>query len=83
MVHGAEGQQDRENHTEGAISQSNPECCSGNVDLDIGIRYPNSVKAMVVGGVTHHVSEGYFTSMRAMEARPEWHVHRLESQSVV
>ena len=70
MVHGAEGQQDRENHTEGAISQSNPECCSGNVALDIGIRYPNSVKAMVVGGVTHRVLEEYLKRMRAMEAEP-------------
>ena len=40
----------------------------GDIALDIGIRYPNLVKAMVVGGVTHRVSEEYFESIRAMGA---------------
>jgi pimeloyl-ACP methyl ester carboxylesterase len=38
----------------------------GDIALDVGIRYPNSVKAMVVGGVTHRVSEEYYKSMRAL-----------------
>jgi pimeloyl-ACP methyl ester carboxylesterase len=41
----------------------------GDIALDIGIRYPNLVKAMVVGGVTHRVSEEYFESIRAMGAQ--------------
>jgi pimeloyl-ACP methyl ester carboxylesterase len=40
----------------------------GDIALDVGIRYPNSVRAMVVGGVTHRVSEEYFNTMRAMGA---------------
>jgi pimeloyl-ACP methyl ester carboxylesterase len=40
----------------------------GDIALDVGIRYPNSVRAMVVGGVTHRVSEGYYKSMQAMGA---------------
>jgi len=40
----------------------------GDIALDVGIRYPNSVRAMVVGGVTHRVSEEYLNTMRAMGA---------------
>lgn len=53
-----------------ALQLDNPFLCGwsggGDIALDIGIRFPHSVKAMVVGGVTHRVSEGYLNSMRAM-----------------
>jgi pimeloyl-ACP methyl ester carboxylesterase len=55
-----------------ALNLEKPFLCGwsggGDIALDIGIRYPNSVKAMVVGGVTHRVTEEYYTSIRAMGA---------------
>ena len=53
-----------------ALNLDRPFLCGwsggGDIALDVGIRYSNSVKAMVVGGVTHRVSEEYFKTMRAM-----------------
>jgi len=55
-----------------ALDLAKPFLCGwsggGDIALDVGIRYPNSVKAMVVGGVTHRVSEEYFRTMRAIGA---------------
>jgi len=39
----------------------------GDVGLDIAMRYPDIVGGLIVGGVTHHISESYFASMKAME----------------
>lgn len=38
----------------------------GDVSLDVAIRYPDCVSGLIVGGVTHHVSDSYFTSLKAM-----------------
>jgi pimeloyl-ACP methyl ester carboxylesterase len=37
----------------------------GDVSLDIAIRYPDWVSGLIVGGVTHRISETYFTSLKA------------------
>ena len=53
-----------------ALNLETPFLCGwsmgGDTAVDIGIRYPNSVKAMVVGGVTHRVSETYFDGLTAL-----------------
>ena len=38
----------------------------GDVGLDIAMRYPDCVSGLIVGGVTHHISESYFSSLKAM-----------------
>jgi len=38
----------------------------GDVGLDIAMRYPDIVSGLIVGGVTHHISESYFASLKAM-----------------
>jgi pimeloyl-ACP methyl ester carboxylesterase len=38
----------------------------GDTAIDLGMRYPNLVRAMVVGGVVHRVTETYLESLRAM-----------------
>jgi pimeloyl-ACP methyl ester carboxylesterase len=38
----------------------------GNVSLDVAIRYPDCVSGLIVGGVTHRLSESYFASLKAM-----------------
>ncbi len=53
-----------------ALNLEKPFLCGwsggGDIALDIGIRYPSLVRAMLVGGVTHRVSEEYFANLRAM-----------------
>lgn len=67
-----------------ALNLASPFLCGwsggGDIALDIGIRYPDLVKAMVVGGVTHRISEGYLASMRAMgvEAPGKVNVEQFE-----
>ena len=38
----------------------------GDVSLDVAIRYPDCVSGLIVGGVTHRISESYFASLKAM-----------------
>ena len=38
----------------------------GDITLNVGIHHPNLVKAMVVGGVTHRISETNFENLKAM-----------------
>jgi pimeloyl-ACP methyl ester carboxylesterase len=38
----------------------------GDVSLDIAMRYPERVSGLIVGGVTHRISETYFASLKAM-----------------
>jgi pimeloyl-ACP methyl ester carboxylesterase len=38
----------------------------GDVCLDIAMRYPERVSGLIVGGVTHRISETYFASLKAM-----------------
>ena len=38
----------------------------GDVSLDIAIRYPDRVSGLIVGGVTHRISETYVASLKAM-----------------
>jgi len=67
-----------------ALNLEKPFLCGwsggGDIALDIGIRYPHSVKAMVVGGVTHRLSEAYFAGLRAMgvEAPGKVNVEQFE-----
>jgi pimeloyl-ACP methyl ester carboxylesterase len=53
-----------------ALDLETPVLCGwsmgGDTAIDVGRRYSNSVKAMVVGGVTHRVSETYFDSLLAL-----------------
>ena len=53
-----------------ALKLNKPYLCGwsmgGDVGLDIAMRYPDCVSGLIVGGVTHHVSESYFTSLKAM-----------------
>jgi pimeloyl-ACP methyl ester carboxylesterase len=38
----------------------------GHVSLDVAMRYPDRISGLIVGGVTHRISESYFTSLKAM-----------------
>jgi pimeloyl-ACP methyl ester carboxylesterase len=38
----------------------------GDIGLDLAIRYPNKVSGLIVGGVTHRISENYFASLKTM-----------------
>ena len=53
-----------------ALNLERPFLCGwstgGDTALNMGIRYPNRIKAMVVGGVIHRVSETYLESLKAM-----------------
>jgi pimeloyl-ACP methyl ester carboxylesterase len=47
----------------------------GDVSLDIAMRYPDSVRGLIVGGVTHRVPETYLASMRAMGLEGPGHIN--------
>jgi pimeloyl-ACP methyl ester carboxylesterase len=38
----------------------------GDVSLDVAMRYPHIVSGLIVGGVTHRISERYLASLKAM-----------------
>jgi pimeloyl-ACP methyl ester carboxylesterase len=38
----------------------------GDISLDIAMRYPDKVGGLIIGGITHHISETYFASLKAM-----------------
>ncbi len=62
-----------------ALSLKKPFLCGwsmgGNVGLDIAIRYPNCVSGLIVGGVTHHISEMYLAGLKAMGLDGPGHIN--------
>jgi pimeloyl-ACP methyl ester carboxylesterase len=38
----------------------------GDTGINVALRYPNMIGGLIVGGVTHRVSETYFSSLKAM-----------------
>jgi pimeloyl-ACP methyl ester carboxylesterase len=53
-----------------ALKLEKPYLCGwsmgGDVSLDVAMRYPDRISGLIVGGVTHRISESYFTSLKAM-----------------
>ena len=70
-----------------ALNLEKPFLCGwstgGDTAVDIGIRYPNSVKAMVVGGVTHRVSETYLDSLSALGVEGPGQVNTEQTEKAI
>jgi pimeloyl-ACP methyl ester carboxylesterase len=53
-----------------ALKLKRPYLCGwsmgGDIGLDVALRYPDRVSGLIVGGVTHRISETYFASLKAM-----------------
>ena len=53
-----------------ALELNRPVLCGwsmgGDLGLDVAIRYPDKIGGLIVGGVTHRISETYFASLTAM-----------------
>ena len=53
-----------------ALKLKRPYLCGwsmgGDIGLDATLRYPDRIGGLIVGGVTHRISEAYFASLKAM-----------------
>ena len=70
-----------------ALNLEKPFLCGwsggGDIALDLGIRYPQLVKAMIVGGVTHRLSEAYLKSIRMMGVEAPGQVNPEQLEQVM
>jgi pimeloyl-ACP methyl ester carboxylesterase len=67
-----------------ALGLAKPFLCGwstgGDIAIDAVIRYPDLIQAMVVGGITHRVSEIYFESLKAMGVEGPGKVNTEQSE---